>query len=94
MEPRVGAAYWTPEGRLVHYSACQGGHVTKTMLCAVYGLEPDQVRVIVPDVGGGFGVKSRTYPEEAALGFYAQQLGRPVRWTSERGEAFHQGRRT
>jgi carbon-monoxide dehydrogenase large subunit len=88
MEPRVGAAYWTPEGRLVHYSACQGGHLTKTMLCAVYGLEPDQVRVIVPDVGGGFGVKSRTYPEEAALGFYAQQLGRPVRWTETRSENF------
>jgi carbon-monoxide dehydrogenase large subunit len=88
MEPRVGAAYWTSEGRLVHYSACQGGHVTKTMLCAVYGLEPDDVRVIVPDVGGGFGVKSRTYPEEAALGFYAKQLGRPVRWTETRSENF------
>ena len=88
MEPRVGAAYWTPEGRLVHYSACQGGHVTKTMLSAVYGLEPHDVRVIVPDVGGGFGVKSRTYPEEAVLGFYAKQLGRPVRWTETRSENF------
>ena len=58
------------------------------MLCAVYGLEPAQVRVIVPDVGGGFGVKSRTYPEEAVLGFYARQLGRPVRWTETRSENF------
>jgi aerobic carbon-monoxide dehydrogenase large subunit len=88
MEPRVGAAYWTSEGRLVHYSACQGGHVTKSMLCAVYGLRSEDVRVIVPDVGGGFGVKSRTYPEEAVLGFYAQQLGRPVRWTETRSENF------
>ena len=88
MEARVGAAYWTPEGRLVHYSSCQGGHVTKAMLCAVYDLEPSQVRVIVPDVGGGFGVKSRTYPEEAVLGFYARQVGRPVRWTETRSENF------
>jgi carbon-monoxide dehydrogenase large subunit len=88
MEPRVGAAYWSPEGRLVHYSACQGGHPTKAMLEAVYGLQPDDVRVVVPDVGGGFGVKSRTYPEEAALGFYARALGRPVRWTETRSENF------
>ena len=88
MEARVGAAYWTPDGRLVHYSSCQGGHVTKAMLCAVYGLEPSQVRVVVPDVGGGFGVKSRTYPEEAVLGFYARELGRPVRWTETRSENF------
>ena len=86
MEPRVGAAYWTPEGRLVHYSSCQGGHATKSMLSAVYGLAPHDVRVIVPDVGGGFGVKSRTYPEEAVLGFYARELGRPVRWTETRTE--------
>jgi carbon-monoxide dehydrogenase large subunit len=86
MEPRVGVAYWTADGRLVHYSSCQGGHATKAMLCAVFGLEPHEVRVIVPDVGGGFGVKSRTYPEEAVLGFYARELGRPVRWTETRSE--------
>src|SRR3954451_5256759 len=86
MEPRVGAAYWTPEGRLVHYSSCQGGHATKAMLSAVYGLDPQRVRVIVPDVGGGFGVKSRTYPEEAVLGFYARELNRPVRWSETRSE--------
>jgi aerobic carbon-monoxide dehydrogenase large subunit len=88
MEPRVGAAYWTDDGRLVHYSACQGAHPTKALLSAVYGLAPEQVRVIVPDMGGGFGVKSRTYPEEAALGFYAKALGRPVRWTETRSENF------
>ena len=86
MEPRVGVAYWTPEGRLVHYSSCQGGHVTKAMLSVVYGLAPHDVRVIVPDVGGGFGVKSRTYPEEAVLGFYAREVGRPVRWSETRTE--------
>jgi carbon-monoxide dehydrogenase large subunit len=88
MEPRVGAAYWTDDGRLVHYSACQGAHPTKVLLATVYGLPPERVRVVVPDMGGGFGVKSRTYPEEAALGFYAKALGRPVRWTESRTENF------
>jgi aerobic carbon-monoxide dehydrogenase large subunit len=95
MEPRVGAAYWTGDGRLVHYSACQGAHPTKELLSAIYDLDPGDVRVIVPDMGGGFGVKSRTYPEEAALGFYAKQLGRPVKWTETRSEnmlAMPQGR--
>jgi carbon-monoxide dehydrogenase large subunit len=44
------------------------------------------VRVVVPDMGGGFGAKSRTYPEELALGFYARAVGRPVRWTETRSE--------
>ncbi len=86
IEVRSGAAYWTPEGRLVHYSACQGAHPTRDMLAAIYGLAKEQVRVVIPDVGGGFGAKSRTYPEEAALGFYARALGRPVRWTETRTE--------
>lgn len=95
MEARVGAAYWTDGGRLVHYSACQGAHPTKVLLVEIYDLDPDLVRVIVPDMGGGFGVKSRTYPEEAALGFYAKVLGRPVKWTETRSEnmlAMPQGR--
>jgi carbon-monoxide dehydrogenase large subunit len=86
IEPRSGAAHWTAEGRLVHYSACQGAHPTRDLLAAIYGLEQSQVRVIVPDVGGGFGAKSRTYPEELALGFYARAIGRPVRWTETRSE--------
>lgn len=84
IEPRSGAAYWTPEGRLVHYSACQGAHPTRDLLATVYGLDKHQVHVIVPDVGGGFGAKSRSYPEEAALGFYSRALGRPVKWTDSR----------
>ncbi len=88
IEARSGAAYWTPEGRLVHYSACQGGHPTRDLLATVYGLPQADVRVVVPDVGGGFGVKSRTYPEEVALGFFARAVGRPVRWTETRSENF------
>lgn len=86
IEPRAGAARWTDDGRLVHYSACQGAHPTRDLLARMYGLEPEQVRVVVPDVGGGFGAKSRTYPEEALIGLYAHLLGRPVRWTETRSE--------
>lgn len=88
MEPRVGAAHWTDDGRLVHYSACQGAHPTKALLSNIYDLDPADVRVIVPDMGGGFGVKSRTYPDEAILGYFSKVLGRPVRWTETRSENF------
>lgn len=94
IEPRGGAAWWEGE-RLVHYSACQGAHPTRNLLAEVFGLDNDQVRVVVPDVGGGFGAKSRTYPEELALGVYAEQLGRPVIWIETRTEnlqAMPQGR--
>ncbi|HET6835020.1 MAG TPA: xanthine dehydrogenase family protein molybdopterin-binding subunit [Acidimicrobiales bacterium] len=86
IEPRSAAAYWTDDGRLVHYAACQGAHPTRDLLATVYGLDPSQVQVVVPDVGGGFGAKSRTFPDEAALGFYALAAGRPVRWTESRSE--------
>ena len=45
IETRSGAAYWTEDGRLVHYSACQGAHPTRDLLATIYGLEPGQVRV-------------------------------------------------
>jgi aerobic carbon-monoxide dehydrogenase large subunit len=86
IEPRSGAAYWTDDGRLVHYSACQGAHPTRDLLAEVFGLDKGSVRVVVPDVGGGFGAKSRSYPEEAVIGFYARALGRPMRWTETRSE--------
>jgi carbon-monoxide dehydrogenase large subunit len=86
LEPRSAAAYWTDDGRLVHYAASQGAHPSRDLLVEVYGLDPAQVQVIVPDVGGGFGAKSRTFPDELPLGFYAQVVGRPVRWTETRSE--------
>ncbi|MCP5025795.1 MAG: xanthine dehydrogenase family protein molybdopterin-binding subunit [Actinomycetia bacterium] len=95
IEPRTGAAWWTDDGRLVHYSAVQGAHPTRDLLAKIFELETDQVRVVVPDVGGGFGAKSRTYPEELVLGWYARAIGRPVRWVETRSEnimAMPQGR--
>jgi carbon-monoxide dehydrogenase large subunit len=85
MEARAGIAWWEGE-RLVHHSSCQGAHPARDVLAAIYGLEPGQVRVVVPDVGGGFGVKSRTYADEAALGALARLVGRPVRWAETRSE--------
>ncbi|WP_419922682.1 xanthine dehydrogenase family protein molybdopterin-binding subunit [Candidatus Poriferisodalis sp.] len=55
IEGRTGIAYWTHDGRLVHYSAVQGAHPTRDLLANIYGLAPANVRVVVPDVGGGFG---------------------------------------
>jgi aerobic carbon-monoxide dehydrogenase large subunit len=90
MEPRSGLAYWEPsaEGdRLVHYSSCQGAQPTKDMLARLYNLPPERVRAVVPDVGGGFGVKSRTIGEELTLGWLAREVGCPVRFTETRSEA-------
>ncbi len=98
IEPRSGLAYWEPgpEGdRLVHYSACQGAHPTRDILAKLYDLPVSRVRAVVPDVGGGFGVKSRTIGEELTLGWLSKQVGRPVRFTETRTEsmqALPQGR--
>ena len=86
IEGRAGAAYWTDDGRLVHYSSCQGAHPARQVLATVYGLEAERIRVVVPDVGGGFGSKARPYPEEVLLGELARRVGRPVRWVETRTE--------
>src|SRR3546814_20627807 len=52
------------------------------------GLPADRLRVVVPDMGGGFGTRAPVYPEYALLLVAARRLGRPVGWTADRGEAF------
>ena len=88
LEPRSGLAYWTEDDppRLVHYSACQGAHLTRDTICRIYSLPPERVRAIVPDMGGGFGAKARTIAEELTLGWLARAVGRAVRWTEHRTE--------
>ena len=66
--------------------SCQGAHPVRDTLAEIYGLAPEQVRVVVPDVGGGFGAKARPLPDELAVGFYARWVDRPVRWTETRSE--------
>lgn len=85
LESRAAAAAWV-EGRLVQWSSTQHAHGVRDKLVAVYGLEPAQVRVIAPDVGGGFGAKIGSYAEELLLGWLARRVGRPVRWAETRSE--------
>lgn len=83
MEPRAAAAWWH-EGRLEQWACTQGAHGTRSSLAKMYGLETDQVHVVAPDVGGGFGGKSGDYPEEALLGWFARKHDRPMRWAETR----------
>jgi carbon-monoxide dehydrogenase large subunit len=86
IEPRAAFAEWQ-DGRLHLCTCAQGVWTLKAELARMLGLAPDAVRVTNPDVGGGFGMKVMTYPEYVPLAQAARMLARPVRWTSDRGEA-------
>jgi len=86
MEVRAAAAMWE-DGRLLQYACTQMPHGVKEILGKVYGLEPEQVRVVAPDVGGGFGAKGANYTEELLMGWLARRVGRPVRWVETRSES-------
>ncbi|WP_419847401.1 xanthine dehydrogenase family protein molybdopterin-binding subunit [Candidatus Poriferisocius sp.] len=86
IEARTGFSYWEGD-RLIHHTATQGSHNVKAALMAIYGLDPEQVLVITPDVGGSFGAKFRCYPEEALLGWLARRLGRPCAWVETRTQS-------
>jgi carbon-monoxide dehydrogenase large subunit len=67
----------------------QGSHSVRDVLCAdVLRIEPEQMRVVTPDVGGGFGTKLFPYREYALAAFAARRLGRPVKWIADRSEHF------
>ncbi len=84
LEPRVACAYWDEDGRLNHFNAGQGPHPVRGGLCAILGLEKEQVRVVSRDVGGSFGAKARPSPEEALLGWLSRRCGVPVTWIPPR----------
>ncbi|TNF63281.1 MAG: xanthine dehydrogenase family protein molybdopterin-binding subunit [Rhodobacteraceae bacterium] len=86
MEPR--GCWAAPEGDRLHLAFTgQGVWGMKDRLAKALGMQPEDVRVTIPDVGGGFGMKAMTYPEYYAVAFAARTLGRPVRWMSDRSEA-------
>jgi len=87
LETRAAAARFEADGRLTYWVSTQTPHGAKTRLAQVFGLEADQVHVIVPDVGGGFGAKIGGYPEELLVVWLAKRLGRPVRWSETRSES-------
>ncbi|MSO14758.1 MAG: xanthine dehydrogenase family protein molybdopterin-binding subunit [Ilumatobacteraceae bacterium] len=85
MEVRACVSTWDGT-RLTQWACSQGAHGARDGLAEVFGLEKSQVRVITPDVGGGFGAKSGVYPEEILVGWATRKLGVPVRWTESRTE--------
>jgi carbon-monoxide dehydrogenase large subunit len=86
LEVRGSAATWV-DGRLYQWLSTQHAQGTKASFAAANGVEPDEIRVLTPDVGGGFGAKIGTYPEELLLGPISKALGRPVRWRETRSES-------
>ena len=90
MEPRGVCVVPEPYGGgLTVYSATQIPHILRTMLAVTTGVAESKLRVVAPSVGGGFGSKLNVYAEEVLCAVLARKLGRPVRWTEERGEASH-----
>jgi carbon-monoxide dehydrogenase large subunit len=90
IEPRSTlATFDVPSGRLTLRVTCQTPTGLRDELCdPVLGIEKEDVRVVVGDVGGGFGMKTALYPEDVVVAFAARELREPVRFTAERVEEF------
>ena len=90
MEPRCANAAYDPHGdSYTLYVSNQNPHVERLLMCAfVLGIPEHKMRVVAPDVGGGFGSKIFLYGEETAIVFASKQIKRPIKWTCERSEAF------
>ena len=87
MEPRgVLARYLPGEQELTVWSSTQIPHLMRTQVALMIGIPENRLRVITPEVGGGFGSKLNVYAEEALVGWIAMQLGRPVKWIETRRE--------
>ena len=88
IEPRSVVADFNPGyGSVTMYSASQIPHAVAGAIGKTFGLGSNSVRVIAPEVGGGFGLKLNYYAEEALVTFASKQVGRPVKWTATRREA-------
>ena len=90
MEPRSAAAEWDEAtGSLTVYTPSQGGRRLQMALSQqLLKLDPSKVRIISKDTGGGFGIRSKMYPETVMVSFAARELNRPVKWRGDRGETF------
>jgi carbon-monoxide dehydrogenase large subunit len=90
LEPRAAVGQWDAAAeRYTLIASTQGVAVVRRLLAeGVFKIPPQQLRVITPDVGGGFGMKVQAYPEYAALLFAARRVGRPVKWQATRIESF------
>jgi aerobic carbon-monoxide dehydrogenase large subunit len=89
MEGRAVCARFDGDtGELTVWASSQAPHLFRTVLAGVLRLDEERIRVIVPDVGGGFGVKLHYYPEDVLVAVAAMRLGRPVKWVETRAEHF------
>ncbi|MDX1580637.1 MAG: molybdopterin cofactor-binding domain-containing protein, partial [Alphaproteobacteria bacterium] len=89
MEMRAAIATYDDEQGYHLQTSTQGANGMQAIIAGmVLGIDPSQLRISTPDVGGGFGMKTFVYPEHILVLFAAKQLGRPVKWTGERPEAF------
>ena len=94
IEPRAVLADFRGDTLTIH-STTQVPHFLRLFLALILGLNEERIRVVAPDVGGGFGAKLQIYGEEVLLAFIARKLNRPVKWVSTRSEdllATHHGR--
>ena len=95
MEGKGTLAHWDEKaGQLVVYTSTQVPHLIRTGISECLGLDQGQVRVIAPDVGGGFGYKCVLQPEELSVSWVARKTGRPIRWTEDRREHLVAGANT
>jgi aerobic carbon-monoxide dehydrogenase large subunit len=96
MEPRAAiGAYDEAEGVYTVLTGSQGVMRIRGTIAACLGVAPDRVRAITRDVGGAFGLLSNIYPEQVMVAWAARRVGRPVKWTGDRSQAFltdYQGR--
>src|SRR6201992_249743 len=90
MEPRAAIAeYNEAEEHFTLYTTSQNPHVARLVLSAFYNIAQEhKLRVVAPDVGGGFGSKIFIYPEEMVALWASKKVGRPVKWNGDRSEAF------
>ncbi len=89
MEPRSTVATWMSAlGELTIWNTTQNPHIVRFVTSLVTDVPEHKIRVIAPEVGGGFGSKIAVYPWEMITAFCAMQLGRPVKWTETRSENF------
>ena len=89
MEPRAAVGVWDPaSGRYTVYAGAGGLGRTQTGVAGALGVPESAVRVVAREVGGNFGTRNSCYPEFALVAWAARRLGRPVKWTGERREAF------
>jgi aerobic carbon-monoxide dehydrogenase large subunit len=82
------ASYDTGRGRLEVWLSTQTPHGARSDIATVLGIPEESIRVVAPDVGGGFGAKGALYPDEVLAAYLARHVERPVKWVEDRAESF------